>query len=102
VAAGVHSPLSVMERSAHRVAGPYRVTFTPEAWRLIGTMSSATFQSLQRALERIADAPRRGASEGASQLSATLEGLTVIYGVDDAERTLSVMNILQAGSGEVP
>jgi hypothetical protein len=86
-----------MERSVHRVAGPYRVTFTPEAWRLIGTMPTATFQSLQRALERIADAPRRGAFEGASQLSTTLEGLTVVYGVDDTERTLSVVNVLKAG-----
>lgn len=90
-----------MERFVHRVAGPYRVTFTPEAWRLIGTMPAAAFQSLQRALERIADAPRRGAFEEASQLSATLEGLTVIYAVDDAERTVSVVNILQAGSGKV-
>lgn len=90
-----------MERSVHRVVGPYRVTFSPEAWRLIGIMPSATFQSLQRALERIADAPRRDATEGHSQLSATMDGLTVVYELNDTERTLSVVNILQAGSGNV-
>jgi hypothetical protein len=91
-----------MERSVHRVAGAYRVTFSPEAWRLIGIMPSATFQSLQRALDRIADSPRRVATEVQSRLSATLDGLTVVYELDDAERTLTVVNIFRAGTGEAP
>lgn len=91
-----------MERSVHRVLGPYRVTFSPEAWRLIGVMPSETFQSLQRALERVADAPGRSAPEEPSQRSATLDGLTVVYEVNDAERTVSVVDILKVGSGGVP
>jgi hypothetical protein len=91
-----------MERSVQRVAGPYRVSFSPEAWRLIGIMPSVTFQSLQRALERIADAPRGVAAEVQSQLSATLDGLTVVYELDDAERTLRVVNIFRDGQREVP
>jgi hypothetical protein len=91
-----------MDRSVHRVAGAYRVTFSPEAWRLIGIMPSATFQSLQSALERIADSPRRVAAEVQSQLSATLDGLTVVYELNDGERTLIVVNIFRAGTGDSP
>ncbi|KFE68132.1 hypothetical protein [Hyalangium minutum] len=58
-------------------------------------MPSATFQSLQRALERIAYAPGRAAAE--ASLSATLDGLTVIYELNDAERSLTVVNILRTG-----
>jgi hypothetical protein len=91
-----------MERSVHRVAGAYRVTFSPEAWRLIGIMSSAAFQSLQRALDLIADSPRRVATEEQSRLSATLDDLTVVYELDEAERTLIVVNIVRSGAGETP
>lgn len=86
-----------MLRPIHRVAGSYRVTFSPEAWRLIGSMPSATFQSLQRALERIAYAPGRAAAEASIPLSATLDGLTVVYELNDAERSLTVVNILRTG-----
>ena len=91
-----------MERSVHRVLGPYRVTFSPEAWRLIGIMSSAAFESLQLALERIAHSPARATAQAQSPLSATLDGLTVIYEVNDTDRTLTVVNIVQARSGEAP
>jgi hypothetical protein len=87
-----------MLRPIHRVAGSYRVTFSPEAWRLIGSMPSALFQSLQPALDRIASSPSRGASETSTRLSATLDGLTVVYELNDAARTLTVVNILRAGS----
>jgi hypothetical protein len=87
-----------MQLPVHRVAGSYRVTFSPEAWRLIGSMPSNTFQSLQRALERIADSPRRAGMEPAPDLSATLDNLTIIYKLNDAERVLTVVNILRMGS----
>lgn len=88
-----------MQLPVHRVAGSYRVTFSPEAWRLIGSMPSNTFQSLQRALERIADSPRRQATEAAPDLSASLDDLTIVYRLNDAERVLTVVNILRVGSG---
>jgi hypothetical protein len=85
-----------MQRPIHRVAGPYRVIFSPEAWRLIGIMPSAIFQSLQHALELIANFPSRAAAGTPTPMSATLDGLTVIYELDDAERILTVVNILRA------
>jgi hypothetical protein len=85
-----------MLRSTHRVAGSYRVTFSPEAWRLIGIMPSETFQSLQRALDRIASSPIRGTAGASTGLSATLDGLTVVYELNDADRILIVVNILRA------
>ena len=85
-----------MPRPIHRVAGSYRVIFSPEAWRLIGIMPSATFQSLQHALERIANSLGRAAAEAPAPPSATLDGLTVVYALDDAERILTVVNILRA------
>jgi hypothetical protein len=88
-----------MQRTVHRVAGSYQVTFSPEAWRLIGIMPSAAFQSLQLALERIAGAPRPVATEEQSRrMSATLDSLTVVYELDDAARTLTVLSILEADS----
>lgn len=85
-----------MLRPIHRVAGSFRVTFSPEAWRLIGSMPSALFQSLQHALERLANSPSRGALEVATPLSATLDELTVIYELNEAARTLTVVNLLRA------
>jgi protein gp37 len=86
------------QRPVHRVAGSYRVTFSPEAWRLIGSMPSSAFQSLQRALERIADVSRRVGSETEPTLSATLDDLTIVYKLNDAERVLTVVNIFRASS----
>jgi hypothetical protein len=88
-----------MDRSVHRVAGQYRVTFSPEAWRLIGIMPSAAFQSLQLALERIAGSPPPVAADAPSPLRATLDGLTVVYELDEADRTLRVVDILREGFG---
>jgi len=85
-----------MPRPIHRVAGSYRVIFSPEAWRLIGIMPSATFQSLQHALDRLASAPSRGAAEAPASLSATMDGLTVVYELNDEDRILTVVNILRA------
>jgi hypothetical protein len=86
-----------MPRPIHRVAGSYRVTFSPEAWRLIGIMPSATFQSLQNTLDHIATVSSRGTAEVLAPLSETLGGLTVVYSLNDTERILTVVNILRAG-----
>jgi hypothetical protein len=91
-----------MQRPTYRVAGSYRVIFSPEAWRLIGLMPSTAFQSLQRALERIAGSPPRVSMETQSRLSSALDGLTVVYELNDAERILTVVNILREGPTEFP
>jgi hypothetical protein len=88
-----------MQLPVHRVAGSYRVTFSPEAWRLIGSMPSKIFQSLQRALELIAGSPRRAGTELQSEQSATMDGLTIVYTLNDAERVLTVVNIFRVDSG---
>lgn len=62
-------------------------------------MPSSTFQSLQRALERIADSPRRAGAESIPELSATLDDLTITYKLNDAERVLTVVNIFRVASG---
>jgi hypothetical protein len=91
-----------MQRPVHRVAGSYRVTFSPEAWRLIGIMPSVTFQSLQLALERIADTHLRPPDGAQAEQSATMDGLTVVYTVDDTERVLTVVNILKTEPPAAP
>lgn len=87
-----------MDRSFQRVAGPYRVTFSQEAWKLIGTMPAVTFQSLQHALDRIAEAPHRVAAEGQSRRTATVDGLAIVYALDDAARTLIVVDVVEKGA----
>lgn len=82
-----------MQRPTHRVAGSYRVIFSPRAWSLIGVMPAAAFQSLQLALERLADSPRWTAADAQRPLRATLDGVTVVYELDETERTLTVVDI---------
>lgn len=87
----------------HRVVGPYRVTFSPEAWKLIGSMPSEAFQNLQLALERIAEVPpHRMTSDTQSSLSASVKDMTISYLLDDAQRTLTVMNIVRQEAGKLP
>jgi plasmid stabilization system protein ParE len=89
-----------MQRLSHRVAGTYRVTFSPEVWRLIGSMPAESFQQLQVALERLADAPHRGIPEVQSRRRASLKGLTIVYELDEAERFLTVVSVVRAGAEE--
>lgn len=91
-------PLSFMYRSAHRAAGPCRVAFSPEAWKQIGLMSSATFQGLQLALELIALSPSLPEAQAQPSAQATVDGVTVTYWLDDETRTLTVLNISRANN----
>jgi len=90
-----------MQRLIQRVAGSYRVTFSSKVWRLIGSMPSVAFQELQLSLDRIADAPHRGTAEAQSLRSATLDGLTIVYTLDEAQRILTVVNVIRAGAESV-
>jgi hypothetical protein len=94
----LRSPVPLMPHPSQRVAGSYRVNFSPEAWKLIGLMPSTTFQSLQKALEQIAASPRLPAPATHSPLRATLDDLTVVYALNDTERSLTVLDILRTDS----
>ncbi len=65
-------------------------------------MPAATFRALQETLEHIAStmgSVRPEGEDSRSELSATVEGLTVIYQRDDALRTLTLVDILQDSIG---
>jgi hypothetical protein len=60
-------------------------------------MPAVTFQSLQRVLDRIAEAPHRVAAEGARR-TAILDGLMVVFELDDAARALTVVDVVEKAS----
>lgn len=85
-----------MLRSYTRVAGPYRVTFSPEAWKEIGRVSGGTFLALQETLDRIA---QQGLSTVPPQSTPTeltfkLRTLVIHCERDDATRTLTVQRLI--------
>jgi mRNA-degrading endonuclease RelE of RelBE toxin-antitoxin system len=85
-----------MSRASPRTVGPYRVNFSPEAWKQVGRISSGAFFSLQESLESIAGrmGSERPTDEGAhSELHAEVAGLRVIYQRDDETRTLTLLDI---------
>ena len=85
-----------MPRSPPEVTGPYRVNFSPEAWKQVGRISSGAFFELQEALERIASGmgPKRPQDEGAhSELHADVAGFRITYQRDDETRTLTMLAI---------
>lgn len=88
-----------MFRHHARVAGAYRVTFSPEAWQEIGRLSSTTFLALQEALEQLAQQGRPGtAAEGIpSTLTFTVDSLVISCERDDKARTLTLRHVT-AGS----
>jgi hypothetical protein len=89
----------MLRSRARAAAGPYRVTFSSDAWKKIGLSPTATFQALQYALDSIASTlgARRPPGEGAqSELCTQVAGLLIIYQRDDATRTLTVVDFLPA------
>ncbi|HEX8706177.1 MAG TPA: hypothetical protein VF815_45505 [Myxococcaceae bacterium] len=92
-----------MIRSYTRVAGPYRVTFSPEAWKEIGRLSGGTFLALQETLDRIAQqAPSTvPADSGPEEITFKLRGLVIQCERDDTSRTLTVQRLLSVSEGGV-
>jgi hypothetical protein len=85
-----------MLRSYTRVAGPYRVTFSPEAWKEIGRVSGGTFLALQETLDRIA---QQGlsivpAESAPKEITFKLRALVIQCERDDATRTLTVQRLI--------
>jgi len=95
-----------MLRSHTRVAGPYRVTFSPEAWREIGRLPGGTFLALQETLDRIA---QQGlgpvpAESAPKEITFKLRTLVIQCEQDDATRTLTVQRLIavkESSLGEV-
>jgi mRNA-degrading endonuclease RelE of RelBE toxin-antitoxin system len=86
-----------MLRPSARVAGPYRVTFSPEAWRKIGLIPSSTFEALQVAVDRLASnlGSRSLPGEDAhTKQRLRAAGLHIVYQRDDETRTLTVVEFL--------
>lgn len=81
-----------MFRQHARVAGAYRVTFSPEAWQQIGRLSSTIFTALQEALEQLAQ-QGRPEEEAVTLLTFTIDGLVISCERDDKTRTLTLRHI---------
>jgi hypothetical protein len=82
-----------------RVPGPYKVIFSSEAWKKVGQMPAGTFVLLEQALERIANemgSTRPEGEDSHSELRTGVQGLTILYQRDDAARTLTLVDIIQA------
>ena len=85
-----------MLRSYTRVAGPYRVTFSPEAWKEIGRLSGGTFLALQETLDRIAQQGLSTvpADSAPKEITFKLRSLVIHCERDDSSRTLTVQRLL--------
>ncbi|MFL5347730.1 MAG: type II toxin-antitoxin system RelE family toxin [Hyalangium sp.] len=84
-----------MFRQHSRVAGAYRVTFSPEAWQEIGRLPSTTFQALQEALDQLAQQGRHEplADETPSEITFTIDSLVISCERDDKTRTLTLRHV---------
>ncbi len=89
-----------MHRLIPRATGPYRVVFTPRAWKEIGLMPTARFDALQRTLDDLAaKCGRLSPPAGPSlQLRLTVNALVVTYERDDAARIITLVDITRPPS----
>jgi hypothetical protein len=87
-----------MFRQHARVAGAYRVTFSPEAWKEIGRLPSVTFVALQEALEQLAQQSRPSAQVDPTSalLTFTVDSLVIHCERDDRSRTLILQHVTSA------
>jgi hypothetical protein len=88
-----------MLRSPIRIASPYRVTFSAEAWKRVGLLPYPTFQKLRVALDSLASTlgARRPPGEDAdTELQTSAAGLLLLYQRDDKTRTLTLVDFLPA------
>jgi hypothetical protein len=93
-----------MFRQHSRVAGAYRVTFSPEAWSEIGRLSSTTFQALQEALEQLAQQGRPGTpvNETLQLITFTVDALVISCERDDKARVLTLQHVTAAPKSTEP
>lgn len=87
-----------MLRSLPRAQGPYRVVFTPQAWKAVGQMPTAVFDVFERTVEDLADkCGRLNASLAGEQrpLRLTVGALQLHYERDDVARVITLVDIVQ-------
>jgi hypothetical protein len=85
-----------MHRNLPRATGPYRVVFTPQAWKEVGLMPTALFDAFQRAVDDLAAKYGRlnvPAAELPARQHLTVATLVVTYERDDAARALMLVEI---------
>lgn len=83
-----------MPQARHRHHAPYRVHYSPQAWREVGRMPAETFLALQELLERMGDAAHRtpeAASGEPARQALPGHGLVLEYTWDERSRTLTLM-----------
>ena len=91
-----HIAFHLMHRTLPRATGPCPVVFTPETWKEIGLMPTALFDAFQHAVDDLAAKCGRvnvPGTERPPQLRFTVDPLVVTYQRDDAERTLTLVDI---------
>ena len=92
-----------MPRSPPRIFNPYRVTFSPEAWRKIGRIKTPEFQALHAALEQIAatvTAPRPAGEGATTELRAQAAGMQIVFRRDDEQQILTLVDFQLSDSQE--
>jgi hypothetical protein len=83
-----------MPQLRHRSHAPYRVHYSPQAWREVGRMSAETFLALQDVLERLGDPAYRGPEAAPGEpIRHMLSGhaLVLEYTWEERSRTLTLL-----------
>jgi hypothetical protein len=89
-----------MHRPAPHLTRPYQISFSPQAWSLVGSMAADTFKDLRAALDTIAQGKEEPSAEGASALrSATVGEWVVLYERDCRGRLLTVRTLVRRQNG---
>jgi mRNA-degrading endonuclease RelE of RelBE toxin-antitoxin system len=92
-----------MPRSPTRIFSPYRVSFSPEAWRKIGRIKTPEFQALHAAMEGIAatiTAPRPDGEGSTTELRAQAAGMQIVFQRDDENQILTLVDFQLIDSQE--
>ncbi len=85
-----------MPQLRHRSHAPYRVHYSPQAWREVGRMPAETFLALQELLERMGDAAHRVPAAAPGEPSRQVlpgHGLELEYTWDEPSRTLTLLSL---------
>lgn len=92
-----------MHRPAPHLTRPYQISFSPQAWSLVGSMATDTFKALRAALDTsdlgTEEAP---GAEGTPPLRSSAVGeWVVLYERDARSRLLTVRNLVRRQAGPI-
>ncbi len=91
-----------MPRPAPPLTRPYQISFSPQAWSLVGSMKAETFKALRAALDTIAQGAEEGPGAGGALRSSTVGEWVVLYERDPRGRLLTVRNLVRRSGGGGP